>query len=183
MLSVRERHAVNSNQGAVMSNRNWTEGWDRAQAVLVLRIIAHENGNVTYPGAGQILSAFERLEKMGFSKDDLNLHLGEILEQAYRLASSGKKDILQEGLDTFWPNFPPWSPIEAFRSVNLRDLLQQKGFSEYYISLYYDELYRRAVNKANEASDIAEYIRRHEMDPLGPGEPDRHGMVVSLRRL
>lgn len=182
MLAMRERHSVNHNQGAVMSDRNWTEGWDRAQAVLILRIIAHENGSVTYPGSGCTPSAFERLEEMGFNKDDLNLHLGEILEQAYRLASSGKRDILTEVLETLWPQFPPWQENASFRSVDLRDLLRKKGFSTYYISLYYDELYRRAVNKANEEADIAAYIRRHQMDPLGPDEPDRHGMVTSLRR-
>ncbi len=165
-----------------MSGRNWTEGWDRAQAVMLLRIIAHENGNVTYPGTGSIPGAFERLKKMGFSKEDLDLYLGEILEQAYRLACSGKKDILEEGLETLWPQFPPWRDTKSFHSVNLRDLLREKGFSTYYISLYYDELHRRAVNEANHAADLAEYIRRHEMDPLGPYEPDRHGMVISLRR-
>ena len=166
-----------------MSDRNWVEGWDRAQAVLLLRIIAHENGNVRYAGSGHIPSAFERLEKMGFTQDDFNLHLGEILEQAYSLASSGGKDVLQEGLDALWPKFSEWGPVPAYIAGHLRKILREKGFSEYYISLYYNELYRRAVNKSNEAADLAEYIRRHEMDPLGPDEPDRHGMVVSLRRL
>lgn len=166
-----------------MSDRNWTEGWDRAQAVTLLRIIAHENGNVRYAGSGHIPSAFERLEKMGFSKEDLDLHLGDFLEQAYRLASSGDTDVLQEGLDTLWPEFSEYGPVPAYINAHLRDTLRKKGFSEYYISLYYDELYRRAVNKANEASELAEYMRRHEMDPLGPDEPDRHGFAISSRRL